>query len=183
MRSYPSMTPTERKSEYDALLSEYERFKSLHLSLNMARGKPGKEQLDLVSDILTVLSDPDDCMDEGLDVRNYGNLSGLPSAKRLFADLLGTQPEQIFVGGNASLSLMYDLIAIARAAVADPPVMILDEATSSIDTRTEAIVQRGMDKLMEGRTVFVIALRKGRCHQDVGRSGHRGLVEEHISAP
>ena len=51
------------------------------------------------------------------------------------------------------------LIAIARAAVADPPVMILDEATSSIDTRTEAIVQRGMDKLMEGRTVFVIAHR------------------------
>lgn len=51
------------------------------------------------------------------------------------------------------------LIAIARAAVADPPVMILDEATSSIDTRTEAIVQRGMSKLMEGRTVFVIAHR------------------------
>ena len=51
------------------------------------------------------------------------------------------------------------LISIARAAVADPPVMILDEATSSIDTRTEAIVQRGMDKLMEGRTVFVIAHR------------------------
>ncbi len=51
------------------------------------------------------------------------------------------------------------LIAIARAAVANPPVMILDEATSSIDTRTEAIVQRGMDKLMEGRTVFVIAHR------------------------
>ena len=48
---------------------------------------------------------------------------------------------------------------LARAAVADPPVMILDEATSSIDTRTEAIVQRGMDKLMEGRTVFVIAHR------------------------
>ena len=51
------------------------------------------------------------------------------------------------------------LIAIARAAVADPPVMILDEATSSIDTRTEAIVQKGMDSLMKGRTVFVIAHR------------------------
>lgn len=113
MKSYPTMTPAERKSEYDALLSEYERFKELHLSLNMARGKPGKEQLDLVSDILTVLSDSDDCIDEGLDVRNYGNLSGLPSAKRLFAGLLGTQPQQIFVGGNASLNLMYDLIAKA----------------------------------------------------------------------
>ena len=51
------------------------------------------------------------------------------------------------------------LLAIARAAIANPPVLILDEATSSIDTRTEAIIQRGMDQLMEGRTVFVIAHR------------------------
>ena len=51
------------------------------------------------------------------------------------------------------------MIAIARVAIAKPPVLILDEATSSIDTRTEAIVQKGMDKLMEGRTVFVIAHR------------------------
>ena len=63
-------------------------------------------------------------------------------------------------GNGANLSQgQRQLIAIARAAVADPPVMILDEATSSIDTHTEAIVQRGMDKLMEGRTVFVIAHR------------------------
>ena len=81
------------------------------------------------------------------------------------------------------------LIAIARAAVADPPVMILDEATSSIDTRTEAVVQRGMDKLMEGRTVFVIAhrlstvrnsdvimvLEKGRI---IERGNHQKLMEE-----
>ena len=51
------------------------------------------------------------------------------------------------------------LLAIARAAVADPPVLILDEATSSIDTRTERLIEKGMDKLMEGRTVFVIAHR------------------------
>lgn len=61
-------------------------------------------------------------------------------------------------GGNLSQG-QRQLIAIARAAVADPPVMILDEATSSIDTRTESIVQRGMDGLMHGRTVFVIAHR------------------------
>ena len=71
------------------------------------------------------------------------------------------------------------LLSIARAAVADPPVMILDEATSSIDTRTEAIVQRGMDALMKGRTVFVIAHRlvygeKFRCDHCVGsRADHR----------
>ena len=63
-------------------------------------------------------------------------------------------------GNGASLSQgQRQLIAIARAAVADPPVMILDEATSSIDTRTEALVQKGMDALMKGRTVFVIAHR------------------------
>ena len=61
-------------------------------------------------------------------------------------------------GGNLSQG-QRQLISIARAAVADPPVMILDEATSSIDTRTEVIVQRGMDQLMHGRTVFVIAHR------------------------
>ena len=70
----------------------------------------------------------------------------------------GYQTELHNNGANLSQG-QRQLIAIARAAVADPPVMILDEATSSIDTRTEAIVQRGMDKLMEGRTVFVIAHR------------------------
>ena len=68
--------------------------------------------------------------------------------------------DTMLTGDGANLSQgERQLLAIARAAVADPPVMILDEATSSIDTRTEAIVQRGMDKLMEGRTVFVIAHR------------------------
>ena len=79
------------------------------------------------------------------------------------------------------------LLAIARAAVADPPVMILDEATSSIDTRTEAIVQRGMDALMEGRTVFVIAHRLSTVQysnaimvMDHGRIIERGTHEDLI---
>ena len=68
--------------------------------------------------------------------------------------------DTMLTGNGASLSQgQRQLIAIARAAVADPPVMILDEATSSIDTRTEALVQRGMDALMKGRTTFVIAHR------------------------
>ena len=68
--------------------------------------------------------------------------------------------QTVLTGNGASLSQgQRQLISIARAAVADPPVMILDEATSSIDTRTELLVQRGMDALMEGRTVFVIAHR------------------------
>src|SRR5574344_2833871 len=68
--------------------------------------------------------------------------------------------QSMLTGNGASLSQgQRQLISIARAAVADPPVMILDEATSSIDTRTEALVQAGMDNLMHGRTVFVIAHR------------------------
>ena len=68
--------------------------------------------------------------------------------------------DTVISGDGGSLSQgQRQLLSIARAAVADPPVMILDEATSSIDTRTEAIVQRGMDALMTGRTVFVIAHR------------------------
>lgn len=93
--------------------------------------------------------------------------------------------------GNASrLSQgQRQLIAIARAAVADPPVMILDEATSSIDTRTEALVQRGMDKLMDGRTVFVIAHRLSTVRNSdvimvlehgeiIERGTHEKLIEE-----
>lgn len=77
-----------------------------------------------------------------------------------FIDRLPEGYDTMLSGNGANLSQgQRQLIAIARAAVADPPVMILDEATSSIDTRTEAIVQRGMDSLMKGRTVFVIAHR------------------------
>ena len=77
-----------------------------------------------------------------------------------FIRLLPNGYDTVITGNGGSLSQgQRRLIAIARAAVADPPVMILDEATSSIDTRTEAIVQRGMDALMKGRTVFVIAHR------------------------
>ncbi len=99
----------------------------------------------------------------------YGNLQAsdeecIDAAKLAGADdFIRRLPEgynTMLTSNGANLSQgQRQLLAIARAAVADPPVMILDEATSSIDTRTEAIVQRGMDALMEGRTVFVIAHR------------------------
>ena len=99
----------------------------------------------------------------------------------------GYQTELSNNGANLSQG-QRQLLAIARAAVADPPVMILDEATSSIDTRTEAIVQRGMDKLMEGRTVFVIAHRLSTVMDaevimvlDHGRIIERGSHEKLIA--
>ena len=113
MQTYQALTLEQRRAEYAALQARYADYQAQKLSLNMARGKPSRQQLDMVSDLLTVLSDPADCIDDGLDVRNYGELTGIPSAKRLFAELLGTKPEEIFVGGNASLNLMYDLMAKA----------------------------------------------------------------------
>ena len=98
--------------------------------------------------------------------------------------------DTMLTGNGANLSQgQRQLIAIARAAVADPPVMILDEATSSIDTRTEAIVQRGMDALMHGRTVFVIAHRLSTVRNSdvimvldhgriIERGSHESLLEK-----
>ena len=100
----------------------------------------------------------------------------------------GYETELSSNGANLSQG-QRQLISIARAAVADPPVMILDEATSSIDTRTEAIVQRGMDRLMEGRTVFVIAHRLSTVMDsdvimvlDHGRIIERGSHDDLIAA-
>lgn len=113
MKPYADYTRSERCAEYTALQEQYEAWKTKQLSLNMARGKPSRAQLDMVSGILTVLQSPEDCFDGALDVRNYGELTGIPSAKRLFAELLGVTPSQVLVGGSASLNLMYDLIAKA----------------------------------------------------------------------
>ena len=113
MTAYKQMSAAERSAEYAKVSAHYEELKSLGLKLNMARGKPGKAQLDLVSDIFSLMQDPADYISDGIDVRNYGELSGLPAARRLFADILGCKPEQVFAGGNASLQLMYDTIAKA----------------------------------------------------------------------
>ena len=113
MKPYADYTRSERCAEYAALQEQYDAWKAKELSLNMARGKPSRAQLDMVSGILTVLQSPEDCFDGALDVRNYGELTGIPSAKRLFAELLGVTPSQVLVGGSASLNLMYDLIAKA----------------------------------------------------------------------
>ena len=86
--AYATRTAEELKAEYQLVKSHFEDLKGEGLKLNMARGKPGKAQLDLVSDILTVLASPDQCVVDGLDVRNYGELSGIPAAKKLFADIL-----------------------------------------------------------------------------------------------
>ena len=146
-----------------------------------------------------VLQDTNLFTDTVMENIRYGRLTAtdedvINAAKLANAhDLIMRLPQgydTVLEGDGANLSQgQRQLLAIARAAVNDPPVMILDEATSSIDTRTEAIVQRGMDRLMSNRTVFVIAHRLSTVHNadvimvmDDGRIIERGthdmLIEE-----
>ncbi len=113
MNPYSCRTIPQLEKEYQEVLKQFSDCQAKNLNLNMARGKPSSEQLDLVSDILTVLSRPEDCIDEGLDARNYGELAGLPCARRYWADVLDCKEEQIFVGGAASLNMMFDVISRA----------------------------------------------------------------------
>ena len=108
------MTREELAFEYSELLAEYEQIKAERLSLDMSRGKPCREQLDLSDGILTVLKTGEDCHNSyGTDMRNYGMPIGVPAARKLFAELCGVEFDNVFLGGNASLELMYD--AVARA--------------------------------------------------------------------
>ncbi len=96
----------------EALTQEFEGFKALDLKLNMARGKPSAQQLDLSLPMLDVLDSSADLhAEDGTDCRNYGVVDGLPEAKRLLACLLDDQPESVIVYGNSSLNLMYDTLA------------------------------------------------------------------------
>ena len=113
MTAYSCMNTAELEHEYTQVLNKYESCKAKGLNLNMARGKPAKKQLDLVSDILTVMQTPEDCFDGTIDSRNYGELAGLPSARAYWADVLDCKPSQIFVGGAASLNMMCDIVSRA----------------------------------------------------------------------
>ncbi len=102
----------EGKQLYAALKAEYEAICKKGLKLDMSRGKPGSEQLDLSMDMLDVVNSHSDMKTlNGTDVRNYGILDGIPEAKELFAALLGAKPEEVIVGGNSTLTFMYDTIA------------------------------------------------------------------------
>ncbi|MEG0771406.1 MAG: aminotransferase [Clostridia bacterium] len=97
-----------------ALKNEYNEYKSKNLKLDMSRGKPSTKQLDISIDMLHILENNKDYFDEnGTDCRNYGLLDGIPEAKRFFAELLDISPEEIIIGGNSSLNMMYDTIARA----------------------------------------------------------------------
>ena len=113
MATYACRSREELRIEAKKMIARYGELLQQGLKLDMSRGKPSKLQLDLVSDLLTILTDPAECLIDGNDCRNYGDLAGLKCAREYWADVLGCKPEQTFVGGNASLHLMHDLIARA----------------------------------------------------------------------
>ena len=107
------MTEQQLQEFYSEVLAEYQNCLAQGLNLNMSRGKPGLEQLALSDDLLNMYIDPADTRPDGVEARNYGELMGLPACRRFFAELLGVRFEQVFACGNASLTLMYDLISKA----------------------------------------------------------------------
>lgn len=106
------MTAEELSRELDALKAEHSSFVAKGLALNMARGKPASEQLDLSMPLLDVLGANSDWRaEDGTDCRNYGVLDGIPEAKRLMASMLDDDPENVIVFGSSSLTAMYDTVA------------------------------------------------------------------------
>lgn len=110
--NYLNCSREELEKEYAQLLAKYEDVKGKGLNLNMARGKPGKEQLDLSLPMLNVLNENSDFVGvDGMDVRNYGLLDGITECRGFFADILGVDYNNVLIGGSSSLNMMFDAIA------------------------------------------------------------------------
>jgi len=116
MRLYQELDAGAIQTEYEKNLQAYRALQAKGLKLDMSRGKPGYDQLELSMPMLDMVSSSHDMKTlDGSDVRNYGQLEGLPETRRLFASLLGVEPDAILVGGNSSLNMMFDAINFAEA--------------------------------------------------------------------
>ena len=116
MKKYQEMSQEELRAEYNAVYAQYQKYCAQGLSLDMSRGKPSAAQLELSMPMLDVLHGQHDMRAEGgVDVRNYGQLDGIPEVKRIFSELLDVAPENIMVGANSSLNLMFDCVCWAES--------------------------------------------------------------------
>ena len=114
MKKYEELSIAELQEEHEKLLIKYNEYKAQDLSLDLSRGKPNSDQLDISLPLLSEARPREKCFSiNGVDCRNYGVLDGIPEMKNLFADMLGIKTEYITVGGNSSLQLMYDTLARA----------------------------------------------------------------------
>lgn len=112
MCEYSKLSHEQLEAEFAAVKSEYEHLRSLNLSLDMSRGKPAFDNADLSEKMFSIINSDTGFKNKGgVDCRNYGGLDGLPELKKLFADVLGLKSEQVIVGGNSSLNMMFDTIA------------------------------------------------------------------------
>lgn len=111
MVQYKDCSKSELETLKAELTKEYEDIKNLDLKLDMSRGKPGTNQLELSADMLGVLQDFSDLMaEDGTNCANYGVLEGIPEVRRMMADFLDVDPKNVFIGGNSSLNLMHDCV-------------------------------------------------------------------------
>jgi len=111
--AYSKMCKDELKSVLDELVKVYKDYQAKNLKLDMSRGKPNSDQLDLCEGLLTSVSTSEETKINGVDTRNYGGLDGLPEMKAIFAEMLGVSAAEVIVGGNSSLNMMYDTVARA----------------------------------------------------------------------
>ncbi|MCR5250828.1 MAG: aminotransferase class I/II-fold pyridoxal phosphate-dependent enzyme [Lachnospiraceae bacterium] len=114
MKAYTEMSKEELEQEFKKLGEEYQKYLAMDLNLNMSRGKPCKEQLDISMGMMDVLNSQVDLRcEDGTDCRNYGCLDGIPEAKQLLGDMMENHPDNIIIYGNSSLNVMYDTVARA----------------------------------------------------------------------
>lgn len=130
MKPFKDFTKTELLAIKEELTEEYKEAQAKGLKLDMSRGKPGISQLDLSLPILDVLTSKDDMKaSDGIDIRNYGAMDGIPEAKQLLAEMMETTPDHVVVFGNASLSIMYDTVsrAMVKGLLGETPWCKLDK--------------------------------------------------------
>ncbi len=114
MKPYTDMTVEELNAEYDQLKAQYKKIQALGMSLNMSRGIPCQEQLDLSMEMMDVLDSYSDLTcDDGTDCRTYGQLTGILEARELLGDMMENNPKDIIIYGNSSLNVMFDTISRA----------------------------------------------------------------------
>ena len=114
MKAYTEMTREEQKQELELVTQEYKRFQAMALNLNMSRGKPCREQLDLSMGLMDALnSEADLSCEDGTDCRNYGVLEGISEVKELMGDMMENNPDNLIIYGNSSLNIMYDTVSRA----------------------------------------------------------------------
>ena len=121
------------------LNKQYEEYKAKGLKLDMSRGKPAPAQLELSMNIVDVLNEPADFVaSNGMDVRNYGGLDGIPEAKALLAPIAGVPTSNIIIGGNSSLNMMYDTIARAMTHGIGQSTLTSSKIATDADLATES---------------------------------------------